>query len=54
MLTCSNVINDLDVSGEDEVIENSYQRTPLAGADNLSLPEKIGEVVASLHILLVA
>ena len=40
-----------DSSSEDE---NSFQRTPMQGATRHSLPEKIGEVFAGLHILLIS
>jgi hypothetical protein len=38
---------------EDEAIENCHQRPPLSGWDNNDPPEKIGELFAALHILLV-
>lgn len=38
------------VSSEDE---NCHQRPPLSGWDNDDPPEKVGELFAALHILLV-
>ena len=43
-----------DSSSEEELLENAYQRPPMQGAASLSLPEKIGEVFAGLHIVLVS
>ena len=43
-----------DTSGDDSVIESSWQRPPLYGGHNTAPPEKVGELIAALHILLVA
>ena len=43
----------LEDGSEEELIENSFQRPPLSGADYSCLPEKLGEVFAGLHILLI-
>ena len=43
-----------DTSGDNSVIENSWQRTPLRGAHDAAPPEKMGELIAGLYILLVA
>ena len=51
------VIEDLSAnmsSGEDSVLENSFQRNPIHGFSDSALPEKVGELFAGLHILLVA
>lgn len=42
-----------DVDINDILIENCYQQQPLQ-VERLNLPEKTGQVIASLHILLVA
>jgi hypothetical protein len=48
-------INVSDSSGDEEsVVENSWQRTTLKGSDIDSPSAKLGEVVAGLHILLIA
>ena len=44
---------DAESSG-DEAIENCHQRTPLHGLSSTDPPEKVGELFASLHILLVS
>ena len=49
---CGSTSNDS--SSEDELIENSHQRPPMQGASTFELPEKVGEVFGSLHILLVS
>ncbi len=36
------------------IIENTHQRSPMVGVDALSLPEKTGELIAALHLLLVS
>ena len=41
-------------SDEDSTLENNWQRTTLKGSDIDSPPAKLGEVVAGLHILLIA
>ena len=41
------------MSSEDEAIENYHQRPSLSGWDNDDPPEKVGELFAALHILLV-
>ena len=39
---------------DDGKVENSFQRPPLGGNNPFSLPEKTGELVASLHFVLVS
>lgn len=45
---------DSDTTSEDEVVENSHQRPPIKGITDISLPEKLGELIASLHFILVS
>lgn len=39
---------------EDAIVENSWQRNPLKGAGVIDPPEKLGEMLAGLYILLVS
>ena len=41
-------------SSEDEVLENSHQRNPLKGHSSFVESEKLGELIAALHFLLVS
>lgn len=41
-------------SEEEELVENSRQPTPMQGKDEAGFPERLGEVFACLHILLVS
>ena len=43
-----------DTSGDDSIIENSWHRPPLCGDHDTAPPEKMGELIAALYILLVA
>ena len=46
---------DRDLSSEeDEAIENSFQQPPLKGYTDYYPPEKLGELFAALHCLLVS
>ena len=38
----------------EDLVENSYQRSEIVGANALRLPERTGEVIAGLHLLLVS
>ena len=42
------------ISSEEDLIETSYQRPQLVGADVLLLPVKTGDVIGGLHLLLVS
>ena len=39
---------------EDEIIENTHQRPILKGKDGCGPPQKLGEIITALHILLTA
>ena len=41
-------------SSEDEALENSHQRNPLKGHSSFVDSEKLGELIAALHFLLVS
>ena len=43
-----------DTSGEESLLENSWQRPPLSGYHGNAPPEKLGEVISGLYILLVS
>ena len=46
--------SDINAHDLNESSENSFQKPPLVGADESSLPQKVGELIAGLHILLVS
>ena len=46
--------NSESSNDEDSIVENSWQRNPLKGADGDDLPEKLGEMLTGLYILLVS
>lgn len=52
--TTNEEIEDTTLSSEDEVIENSHQRSQLTPSAVTCLPEKTGELIAGLHMLLVS
>lgn len=43
-----------DESSADETVEHCHQRTPLVGKGSSQLPEKLGEVIANTHFILVS
>ena len=51
-LVCTAGTTEYTSGSDDEAIENSHQRPPLTGNSAYSLPEKLGEIIAALHILL--
>ena len=44
----------LDSSTDDSIVENSWQKHPLKGAQVDDLPEKLGEMLAGLYIVLMS